>query len=72
MRDSRDQERQEGEQLYTFGLRYEDSLEELDIWARSEAQARALATELAEADYEPGYTEMVALDPGGSAGLITF
>jgi hypothetical protein len=55
--------------LYTFGLRYPDGeLEEIDVQAAGYQEAKREATELAAADYLPGYT-LVDLPAGGSGGL---
>lgn len=71
MPDSRGAQPEPGERLFTFGLRYEHSMEEIDIYANGRTMARARAIECAEADYNPGWT-LVELEPGGSAGLVTF
>lgn len=61
-------------QLFTFGIGYlaggETWYEEIDIWAGSFAQASDLARITADEGYDTSYTEIVAMAPGGSGGLI--
>src|SRR5262245_4601690 len=60
-----------GERLYTFGLVYDgDYIEEIDLYARNDAQARRRVRALAEEGYDPSYSQIIAMDPGGSAGLV--
>lgn len=61
-------------QLFTFGICYvhgeRTEVEEIDIWAASFAQASDLARIVTDEGYQPGYTEIVTMAPGGSGGLI--
>lgn len=66
-----------GERLFTFGLKYEYgpdefNLEEIDLYARNADEACERVKLVAAEDYEPGFTEIVSMSPGGSAGLVTF
>lgn len=56
-------------ELFTFGLKYPDMTEELDIYARDRQSARALAIAVATAAYDEGW-EIVDLPAGGSGGLV--
>lgn len=61
-------------QLFTFGIGYpmfgEMSYEEIDIWAASFAEASDLARIVAAEGYDPNFTEIITMAPGGSGGLI--
>lgn len=73
MPDSRGAQPEPGERLFTFGLEYTDpyvSVEEIDIYANGHTLARARALEVAERDYDPNWTRLFDLPPGGSAGLV--
>jgi hypothetical protein len=64
------------DRLFTFVLRYRvgDTLyhEEIDVTAPNSRVARQKAEELAEADYEPSWIDMIEVQAGGSAGLVQF
>lgn len=75
-------ERQPGEDLFTFGLRYplsaitsdgptdEFQIEEVDVYARSRGQALARLDAIVRRDYMPGWTEVDDLPRGGSGGWV--
>lgn len=59
--------------LYTFILRYGDEFgDEIDVEASSSEEARRLATLVATDMYAAGWTELRAIAPGGSGGLVLF
>lgn len=57
--------------LYTFGLRYPGGdVEEIDVNAESYRAARAEAERIAREDYQPGWTALEDMPPGGSGGFV--
>lgn len=72
MKDCRNEDQQPGEELFTFAVRYSHCVEEIDIFAANEHQAWERVNTLIHADYELPFEELTLVEPGGSAGLITY
>jgi hypothetical protein len=56
-------------ELFTFGLKYEWGLEEIDVHADNARVAKETAIALAIAVYDPGW-ELIEMPAGGTGGLV--
>lgn len=72
MRDCLDKEKQSGEWLFTFGVIYPHSIEEVDVFAERVGQARLLVRAYAERELVAGWSEITLMEPGGTGGLVQF
>ena len=72
MLDSLEKERQAGEWLFTFGVLYPHSVEEVDVYAERVGQARLMVRSYAERELVAGWSDIVLMEPGGTVGLAQF
>ena len=72
MLDSLEKERRDGEWLFTFGVVYNDYVEEVDVYAERVGQARLMVTSFAERELVAGWNEITLMEPGGTGGLAQF
>ena len=72
MLDSLEKERRDGEWLFTFGVVYDDYVEEVDVYAKRVGQARLMVTSFAERELVAGWNEITLMEPGGTGGLAQF
>lgn len=76
MLDSTGHERRDGDELFTFGLVYQEggpgqSVEEVDIFAPESHTARTkLLALIATGEFQAGFDRIVDMPPGGSGGLV--
>jgi len=72
MLDSLEKKRRDGEWLFTFGVVYDDYVEEVDVYAERVGQARLMVTSFAERELVAGWNEITLMEPGGTGGLAQF